>query len=402
MPLFNYKAKKGPNDFTDGVMEGESPQEIASKLTNQGLFPIHIELIGEVKDKSITVSSWFSKISVRDLNVFTYQLSSLIKSGLPLLSALFIITEQTENKHFKNIIADIAQSVKHGDMLSSAMSKYPRIFNQLYTSMIKAGEDSGALDIILRRVAEHREKVEQIKSQIRSALAYPIIVTLVGLGSIVFLLTVVIPQIQKVFDTLKVDLPLPTEILLMFSSSITNYWYLYLGGIVLILILTKGVTLIERKALDRLKLTLPFIGKFIKKTESARLASSLSLLLTNGIPILASLEIVIPTLSNDLIKDDLSKVANGLKLGGSMSKGLQNSPHFFPFMTNMIRVGEEGGRLDEVLLEVASFYEREIGETIKIGLSLLEPILILVMGLVVGFIVLSMLLPIFQISVMAQ
>jgi len=402
MPLFNYKAKKGPSNFINGVMEGESPQEIASKLTNQGLFPIHIELIGEVKDKSITVNSWFSKITVRDLNVFTYQLSSLIKSGLPLLSALFIITEQTENKHFKNIIADIAQSVKHGDMLSSAMSKYPKIFNQLYTAMIKAGEDSGALDIILRRVAEHREKVEQIKSQIRSALAYPIIVTLVGLGSIIFLMTVVIPQIQKVFVTLKVDLPLPTQILLMVSNSVTDYWYLFLGGIVFLLILTKGVTLIERKALDRMKLTLPFIGKFIKKTESAKLASSLSLLLTNGIPILASLEIVIPTLSNDVIKDDLIKVSNDLRLGGSMSKGLQNSPHFFPFMTNMIRVGEEGGRLDEVLLEVSSFYEREIGESIKIGLSLLEPILILVMGMVVGFIVLSMLLPIFQISVMAQ
>ncbi|MEW6027409.1 MAG: type II secretion system F family protein [Planctomycetota bacterium] len=402
MPLFNYKAKKGPSDFTDGVMEGESQQEIASKLTSQGLFPVHIELIGEVKDKSITVSSWFSKISVRDLNVFTYQLSSLIKSGLPLLSALFIITEQTENRHFKNIIADIAQNVKRGDMLSSAMGKYPKIFNQLYTAMIKAGEDSGALDTILRRVAEHREKVEQIKSHVRSALAYPIIVTLVGLVYIVFLLTVVIPQIQNVFKTLKIDLPLPTQILLAVSNTVTEYWYLFIGGVILLLILTKGVTLIERKAMDRLKLTLPFVGKFIKKTESAKLASSLSLLLTNGIPILASLEIVIPTLSNEIIKNDLAKVANDLKLGGSMSKGLQNSPHFFPFMTNMIRVGEEGGRLDEVLLEVSAFYEREINETIKIGLSLMEPILILVMGLVVGFIVLSMLLPIFEMSIMAQ
>ena len=402
MSLYNYKAKKGPDDFVEGVMEAESPQEISSKLSQQGLFPLNVELIGEVKDKTITISSWFSKISVRDINVFTYQLSSLIKSGLPLLSALYIIIEQTENKHLKNVIADIAQNIKHGEMLSTAMSRYNKIFTPIYTAMIKAGEDSGTLDVILRRLAEYREKVEEIKSRIRSAMVYPLMVVFVGLASIVVLMTVVIPQMQKVFISLKADLPLPTQILLSISNSISNYWYLFLGGIALLLIMTKGVTFIEKKALDRLKLSLPFIGNFIRKTESAKLANSLSLLLSNGIPILASLEIIIPTLSDEIIKDNLKQITEDLKLGGSMSKGLQNSSYFFPFMTNMIRVGEEGGRLDEVLIEISSFYEREINENIKIALSLVEPILILFMGLIVGFIVLSMLLPVFQISVMAQ
>lgn len=403
MPLYSYKAKKGPKDLVEGTIEAESPQEIVTKLSQQGLFPVHIELVGEIKDKkTITVSSWFSKISVRDLNVFTYQLSSLIKSGLPLLSALYIITEQTDNKYLKNIIADIAQNVKRGDMLSTAMGRYPKVFPLLYTAMIKSGEDSGALDIILRRLAEHREKVEEIKSRIRSALAYPIFVIFVGLASIVFLMIQVIPQISGVFKTINVPLPLPTRILMATSNTISGYWYLFVGGIIVLLLMTRGITFIEKKALDRLKLSLPFIGKFIRKNESANLASSLSLLISNGIPILGALEIVIPTLSNEVIKDALKKITNDIKLGGSMSKGLQNSPYFFPFMNNMIRVGEEGGRLDEVLTEVASFYEREISENIKVALSLLEPALILIMGLVVGFIVLSMLLPIFEINVMAQ
>lgn len=403
MPLYNYKAKKGPKDLVEGTIEAESHQEIVTKLSQQGLFPVHIELVGEIKDKkTITVSSWFSKISVRDLNVFTYQLSSLIKSGLPLLAALYIITEQTDNKYLRNIIADIAQNIKRGDMLSTAMNRYPKIFPLLYTAMIKSGEDSGALDIILRRLAEHREKVEEIKSRIRSALAYPIFVVFVGIASIVFLMIQVIPQISGVFTTINVPLPLPTRILMATSNTISGYWYLFVGGIIVLLLMTRGITFIEKKALDRLKLSLPFIGKFIRKNESAKLAQSLSLLISNGIPILGALEIVIPTLSNEVIKDALKKITNDIKLGGSMSKGLQNSPYFFPFMNNMIRVGEEGGRLDEVLTEVASFYEREISENIKVALSLLEPALILIMGLVVGFIVLSMLLPIFEINVMAQ
>jgi type II secretory pathway component PulF len=403
MPLYSYKAKKGPTDLVEGMIEAESPQEIVTKLSHQGLFPVHVELIGEVKDKkTITVSSWFSKISVRDLNVFTYQLSALIKSGLPLLSALYIITEQTDNKYLRNVIADIAQNVKRGDMLSSAMSRYPKIFPLLYTAMIKSGEDSGALDIILRRLAEHRERVEEIKSRIRAALAYPIFVVFVGLATIIFLMLQVIPQITSVFTTLNAELPLPTRILIATSNILSGYWYLFLGGIVVILLATRGITFIEKKALDRLKLSLPIIGKFIRKTESANLASSLSLLISNGIPILGALEIVIPTLSNEVIKDALKKITSEIRLGGSMSRGLQNSPYFFSFMNNMIRVGEESGRLDEVLTEVSSFYEREISENIKIALSLLEPALILVMGLIVGFIVLSMLLPIFQINVVAQ
>jgi len=402
MPLFNYKAKKGPKDIIEDSMEAETEQEVVTKLTGQGLFPISVETASEIKDKkSVKVSAWFSKITVKDLNVFTHQLSSLIKSGLPLLSAMYIISEQTENKYFRHILEDLAQSIKRGDMLSDAMTRYPKIFPPLYTAMIKSGEDSGSLDIILKRLAEHREKAEEIKSRIRSALAYPIIVTLVGIGSVVFLMLMVIPQIEKVFISLKMELPWSTQLLIGISNALSSYWYLFLGGIVFLLIATKGVTLIEKTVLDRIKLGLPFIGKFIRKNESAKFATSLSLLLTNGIPILTALDIVTPTLSNNLLQDALKSVSNDIRLGGSMSSGMQKTTFFFPFMTNMIKVGEESGHLDEVLNEIASFYDREIGETIKIGLSMLEPILILIMGLVVGFIVLSMLLPIFSINVMA-
>jgi type II secretory pathway component PulF len=402
MPLYNYKAKKGPQEIIENTIEAESHQEVITKLTQQGLYPIQIELLGKVTPKTFGIGSFFARISARDLNIFTHQLASLIKSGLPLLSALHIIAEQTANKYLCNIIDEIAQSIKHGEMLSSAMSRYPKIFPPIYTAMIKSGEDSGALDIILKRLAEHREKVEEIKSRIRSALAYPILILLVGIASVIFLMMFLVPKIKNVFDTIRAELPLPTQILIGISNALSGYWYLFIGGIALGLIILKGITFIDKKAIDHLKLSLPFIGKFIKKTESAKLVSSLSLLLANGISMLASLEIVIPTLSNEVLKKALRKITDDIKVGGSLSKGIRDSPYFFTFIANMIKVGEESGHLDEILAELASFYEREISETIKIALSLLEPVLILVMGLVVGFIVLSILLPILQITLTAQ
>ncbi|MBI4712093.1 MAG: type II secretion system F family protein [Planctomycetes bacterium] len=404
MPVFTYQAKKGPQDFVSDVIEAESREEAVNKLIQDGMVPIRVELSGEVKDRSIAVSAWFGKVKPRDLNTMTRQLASLIKAGIPLLKALHIITEQTENEYLKGIVADISQQVKQGQTFSGAMAKYPKIFPPLYTAIIKSGEDSGALDEVLSRLADYREQVEEIKSRIRSALAYPALIIAFGFGALIFLFTVVIPQLSKVFETLKLKgaLPLPTAILLGIGDAVINYWYLFIGGLFLLILLSKGITLIEKKALDKLKFGLPFIGVFIRKSESAKLARTLSLLITNGIPILDALEMTIPTLGAEPMKESLKNITDGLRNGQTFAQGLKGSPYFFPFMNNMVTVGEESGRLDEVLKEVAGFYEREVNEAIKIGLSLLEPILIIVVALGVGFVVISLLLPIFQLSEIVQ
>lgn len=402
MPLFNICAKKGPKEIIEQFIEADTQDEAVARLIQEGYFPIRVKQVSELKETALTAGGLFSRVKIRDINIFTRQMASLIKSGVPLLRAINIIVDQTENPSFKTILIDIGRQVKEGQQFSAAMSRYPRIFPLLYTAMVKAGEDSGTLEQVLIRLTDHRERTEEIKSKIRTALAYPILALCVGLGTIAVLVFVVIPQLKKVFDNIGQTLPLPTRILLGLSDFVITYWYLILGAIVLVLIISKGVTIMEKKALDTFKLQLPFLGRFIKKSEMNNFSRTLSLLLTNGIPILRALEITIPTLANEVIKQELKRVSEGLKSGDALAHGLKETPYFFPYMVNMIAVGEESGRLDETLAEVASTYERELTESIKIFLSLLEPCIILIMGVLVGFIVMSMLLPIFQIDVTAH
>jgi type II secretory pathway component PulF len=386
-------------------MEANSPDEVVFKLTQQGFFPLKVEpsqseiSLPRQDGENISV-----RIPARDLNLFTRQLASLVKSGVPLLKGLHIIIEQTESRVLTNMVEDIAGKVKQGRMLSDALACYPRAFPSLYIALIRAGEASGTLEQALIRLAEHRQRLEQIKSHIRAALAYPIFMVSVAVITIIVLMTLVIPQLKKVFEMMKEELPLSTRILIGVSDAVRDYWYLFAVGIVLFIIILKSVTFIEKYAWDRAKLHFPVLGRFWLKLELARFARTLGLLLTNGISIVASLEITIPTLSNEAIKRELKKVAEGLKGGNPLSTGLTRSEKvkFPPFMVNLIAVGEESGRLDETMMEITNTYERETEELIKIALALLEPLLIVVLGAIVGFIVISMLLPIFTMGTMVS
>lgn len=402
MPLFTYRAKKGPSEIITETIEAENREEVISRLSHEGLFPVSITLQGEVKNRAIATGGWFSKVKTRDINTVTRQLSSLLKAGVPLLRALQIITDQTENVHLRNIVMDLGVQIKQGQTLSTAMSRYAGMFPPFYTAVIKSGEDSGALPEVINRLTEYREQVEEIKSRIRAALAYPILVVFFGFGAIVFMMMMVIPRMQNVLKTINAPLKWNTRLLLGVSDVLSTHWYLVLTGVVLLLLVLRGIALIDKKVLDRLKLGIPFINTFIRKSECAKVARTTSLLLTNGIPILSALEIVVPTLGSEPIKEALKKIANDLRSGQTMAGGMRNSPYFFPFMTNMVAVGEESGHLDDVLNEVSVFYEREIDEAIKIALSLLEPLLIIILALIVGFMVVSVLLPIFQMSSMFQ
>ncbi len=396
MPLFICRAKKGPGDVIEKSIEADTPDQAIAQLTGEGYYPLSVKPASQSKAATAAPGSLFSRIRVKDINIFTRQLASLIKSGVPLLKAINIIIDQTENQSFRTVLEDISRQIKEGQQLSFAMSHYPKIFPRLYTAMVKTGEDSGTLEQILIRLTDHREKQEEIRSKIRTSLAYPLLTLAVGLATIVILVVAVIPQFKQVFDSMGQELPLPTKILISFSDFMTHQWYIILGLVVLLLIVTKGVTIIEKTALDAFKLHLPVLGRFIQKSELNKFTRTLGLLLTNGIPILSALDITIPTISNDVIKKELKRIAEGLKSGNSLAQGLKETPYFPPYLVNMVAVGEESGRLEETLTEIAATYEREIEESTKIFLSLLEPCLILGLGLVVGFILMSILLPMVQ------
>ncbi|MBU1061863.1 MAG: type II secretion system F family protein, partial [Candidatus Omnitrophica bacterium] len=292
-------------------------------------------------------------------------------------------------------------SVKHGSTFSSVLSQYPNVFSSLYIAMIHAGENSGALPEALLRISDHRTKQEAMASRVRMALVYPVLMAVVGLATVVFMLTFVMPRLMQIFLNMGQDLPLPTQILIFTSQTLRESWY----WIVLILVIAVIVfnrqikTRAGRLSLSLFKLHLPIIGRFITKAELSRFSRTLELLIRNGIPILKAINIAIPVLENEIIKDRLKESYKELEQGGSFGRSLKNSKVVPIFMSNLISVGEESGKLDEALAEIARNYENDVDEAVKVIGNLLEPVMILVMGLVVGFIVISMLLPIFEINV---
>lgn len=404
MGIFKYQAKKGPGEIIADTMEAESTDEVVNKLTQQGYFPIQVEPLVGFKETAVKAGRFFGSVRTRDVNVFTRQLASLIRAGVPLLRALNVIVEQTESTNLRNIIAQVVSEVKDGRLFSEALARYPNIFPPLYCSLIKAGEDSGSLDKVLMRLADHREKMEVIKSHVRTALVYPVIILVVGILTVAIMMTMVVPQLRSVFNTMGQSLPWTTELLLGISDFIRVYWYVVVIGFVVVLIIGRGFILIERAAFDEIKLQFPMMGNFLKKSELGKFSRTLGLLINTGIPILAAMEITIPTISNLVLQKEFKKISEGLKGGTSFANGLKQGgrKYFPPFMVNLVAVGEESGRLDDTLAEIANSYERDTEELIKIGLSLVEPILILGMGLIVGFIVISMLLPIFTMGTMMQ
>jgi len=344
------------------------------------------------------------KVKSREITIFSRQLASLLKSGVPILTALNIIREQTDNVNLKNTLQNIHSAIKDGATFSSVLAQYSQTFSPLYIAMIRTGEDSGALPEALIRIADYRAKQEEMLSRFRMAMAYPVLMAMVGVGTIIFMFTFVMPRLMQIFVNMGQDLPLPTRILISISQGLRQWWTgIALISLIIILIIRRHTkTKAGRISLSIFKLHLPIFGKFVLKAELARFSRTLELLIRNGIPILRAIDIAIPVLENEIIKDQLRQSYKELEQGGSFGRSLKKSKLFPIFMSNLIIVGEESGRLDESLAETASSYERDTDEAIRIMASLLEPLMILGMGLIVGFIVVSMLLPIFEINVMVR
>lgn len=413
MLTFKYRAKKGP-DIIEGTIEAQSEKEALERLGQSGILPTRIELKDEppafaaqqkpLPGKTTAPPRGAGRIRAKEITLFSRELASLLKSGVPILKSINIISEQSENHSLKAVLSQIHSSVKDGAAFSLSLMRYPRVFPPLYLALVRAGEDGGALPQALLRIAEYRLRQEETLSRFRMALAYPALMAAVGIGTIVFMFVFVMPRLMGMYTNLGQDLPLPTKILISISTGLkqNGLWSL-LGLSIAIIIMNRQLkTGTGRLSWSIFTLRLPLLGKFILKAELARFSRTLELLLKNGISILKAIDISIPVLDNEVLKEQLRESYKSLEQGGSFGRSLKNSKFFPAFMSNLIIVGEESGKLGESLSEVADSYERDTDEAMKIMSSLLEPLMILGMGLAVGLMVIAMLLPIFELNVMAR
>lgn len=413
MMKFSYKAKKGPKEIVEGILEGENQRQIVDKLTGMGYVPIRIvpaekassekapALQIHIKEaKGISGLKLFRRVRAKEVTIFTEQLTSLVKSKVPLLEVMNVLSEQTENLYLKDIILHIRNEIKDGATLAQSLSKYPGVFPPLYINMVDSGEKGGVLEDTLVRLSDFRNREEEVKAKVSSALAYPIFIVIVGLITVFVLLGLIIPRIASLFEQIGQTLPLPTRLLIFLSNKIKNYWFLAVIVVALTTFIVRKSGIVKEKKVgwDRLKLKLPLLGNFIKKRILARFSRTLSTLLANGVPLFQAIKITIPTLDSEVFKLELEKVYKNIIDGASLEGSMKKSFLFPSFMINMLAVGEKRGSLKEALSEIANFYEREIDKISKVITSLLEPAIILVMGLIVGFVVFAMLLPIFQMN----
>ncbi len=405
MPKYFYKAKKGPEEIVEGHIEAETEYTAVSKISQLGYYPIKVEKENaRFQQRGFYPSFFIGRVRLRDIAIFTRQLSELLGSGLTLLNALGVLYEGTENRYLKSVIQSVMADLKDGAPLSVALSKYPNIFSRLFTSMVHSGEIGGVLEDVLKRLSQFYEKEEEVKAKIQIAMAYPVLVSFVGLLTIFVLLSFVVPKLTMIFAEFGQILPLPTRALIKISDYFAEFWWLILLFFIIFIFLlirlnkTKGGKL----RFDRFILSIPAIGEFIKKVEIGRLTKSLATLLDNGVPILQSIEVVSDAVTNEVLKQELDRIGEQIRDGSSFSSAIRASPHFPIFVMNMIAVGEEGGRLEDALRKVADSYEHDADRLVKIMTSLIEPLMILGMGAVVAFIVVAMLLPIFQINLMVR
>lgn len=401
MAIFFYKAKKGPKEIVEGTVEAENRDGAILKIGNMGYVAVQVDLSknGQKKESALRFGL-FNRVRPKDLTVFTYQLATLVKAKVTLFEAINILSAQTENASLKSIIAYISSELKDGKTLSEAMRKYPKVFPPLYINMIHSGELGGVLEETLIRLSRFREEEEDTKAKINSALAYPIFIIIVGIVTVFLLLTFAIPRLVSLFSDMGQTLPLPTRILILISNGVRNYWwgFLVVGIFATLIFKRKKAVKKEKIFFDRIKLKIPIVGNFIKKAMLASFARTFGTLVVNSIPVFQAMEMIIPTINNEVFKKELEKVYEGIIDGLPFAKSMGNSEWFPPFMINMVVVAEKGGNLYEALIEIANFYEREVNKMMKTMTSLLEPIIISVMGLIIGFIVMAMLLPIFQVN----
>ena len=403
---FDYQVRDKGGKLVSGQLEAEDRNTVARKLASMGYSPIRID---EVKTSGLNTEiniPGMNRVKLKDLAIFSRQFSTMISSGLSLIRSLSILAEQTENKKLAETVNEVRLQVESGNSLSQAMAAHPKVFSNLYVAMVRAGEAAGMLDLVLLRIADMYEKDVELRSKIKSAMTYPVIVLILAILLTTVMLIFIVPTFANMFDDLGGELPLMTRMLVAASQFVTSIW----GLITYIVVPTAAWFSYKairanpqgRYALDALKLKLPVFGPLFQKIALSRFSRNLSTLMAAGVPILQALEITSDTVNNGVMGSAIRDVKESVREGETIAGPLSHHEIFPPMVVQMIAVGEETGNIDGMLSKIADFYDVEIASTTEALTSLMEPLMIAVIGGIVGGMVISLYLPMFQVFDLIQ
>lgn len=392
---YKYKSISADGRETEGLYVGDSETGLINMLKGKKELVLSIER--DVQSEA-QIELFKQKVKKKDLALFCRQFYTMISAGLGIVPCLEILVSQTENKTFKNAIADTFEEVQKGSTLSESMKQHADIFPTILISMVEAGEVSGNLDTIMLRMAEHFEKENKIENKVKAAMVYPAVLAVVSVVVVVFMLVFIMPTFVGMFEGSGVALPGPTQLLINISNSIKTYWYIYLAAIIAVVV---GISMYKktqegRRLYDSLKLRLPVVKGTSTMLATSRFTRTLSTLLSSGIPLIQAMEVVSKVVNNSVIEERLVSSIESIRKGVSLSRTVKDVGIFPPMVDSMVKIGEESGSLDDMLYKTADFYDEEVEASIQRLTSMIEPLMIVVMGLAIGFIVIAMYLPMFD------
>jgi type IV pilus assembly protein PilC len=390
-----WKGRSPNGELLSGEYQTESKDELVSYLRKRKI------IITSVREKSAQLAFRLpgkNRVSVKDIGVFTRQFATMINAGLPMVQCLDILSQQTEKEFFRASISRIMTDVEGGSTLGEAMGRHPKIFNQLYVNMVEAGEAGGILDVILVRLATFLEKLDALQRKVKSALTYPAVVAVVAIGATCFMLIFIIPTFAKMFTDFGGELPLPTKIVIGISDFLRSFWWAMAASIAGAVVAFQRYYKTEngRLTIDRLMLKVPVLGMVIRKGSVARFTRTLGTLISSGVPILQGLEITARTAGNRVVEKAVLATRESISQGNTISEPLKECGVFPPMVTQMIAVGEQTGALDEMLEKIATFYDSEVDTAVDSLTAIIEPVMIVIMGVVVGGMLIAMYLPMFK------
>jgi len=404
MPEYLYEALDKGGKQVRGIIEAPNEDSIIEKLRGMGYYPLRVN-IHRKKATEIDILALpglkmiFHRVRRKHVMVFTRQLATLIDAGLPILRSLRILEEQVESAVFRDIIAKIARDIESGSTLSDAMAKYPKVFDNLYVNMVRAGEIGGVLESVLNRLADFQEKRQAMIGKVRSAMMYPCVVLTIAVIIVGLILIKIVPRFVDIFKQLGADLPLPTLILVNVSNAVANHFIAVILGVVAIVVVIRQINKTKQGKyfFDSLKLKMPVFGAIFLKLSIVRFAGTLSTLINAGVPILQAIDIVRETSGNEVISRAMEQVYNSIKDGETIHEPMREAKIFPPLVCHMVAVGEETGAIDQMLTKVAQAYEREVDDTMNALTSIIEPVLIVILGVSIGTVVICLYLPLFTI-----
>lgn len=405
MPVYEYTALDARGKKLKGIVDAGNLYAARQKLRDSRVYPIEFrETTAGKREENLagaSVTSIFTKIKPLDVSTMTRQLSTLLAAGLPLVQSLNILGTQTSQQQLKKVLAQVKDEVNEGASLSQSLSHFPKIFPPFYVNMVRAGEASGTLNLVLERLAEFSERQQALRQKVKGAMMYPAIILVVGLVMMFYLVTNVVPEITKVYDEMHQALPFVTVVLIAVSGFFKTFWWaIFLLAAMGVMGARYAVTRTEKGRFlwDGMMIRMPLIGQLTRKLAVARFSRTLGTLLQSGVPLLTALGIVRNVINNSLIGKAIQEAAQEVEEGQSLSGPLAKSGLFPPIATEMIAVGEQSGNLEMMLYRISDAYEKEVETSIGLVTSVMEPVMIIIMGVVVGFIVISVLLPIFEMN----